>query len=86
MSQAPIPATLRIEVRPDEQFCGPNLLKYCKHIDFLFTETARQSGLQALLIEHAYFADDPRIVAATRKRWTRASGRALIPLDWPKRA
>jgi hypothetical protein len=53
-----------------------------KHIDFLFTETARRKGLQVLLIEHAYFADDPRYVAATRERWTRASGRALIPLDW----
>jgi hypothetical protein len=57
-----------------------------KHIDFLFTETARRTGLQVLLIEHAYFADDPRYVAATRERWTRASGQALIPLDWPTRA
>ncbi len=57
-----------------------------RHIDFLFGETDRRSGLQVLLIEHAYFADDPRYVAATRERWTRASGRALIPLDWPTRA
>ncbi len=57
-----------------------------RHIDFLFHETARRSGLQVLLIEHAYFADDPRYVAATRERWTRASGRALIPLNWPTRA
>jgi hypothetical protein len=56
-----------------------------KHIEFLFTETARRTGLQVLLIEHAYFADDPRYVAATRERWTRASRRALIPLDWPVR-
>jgi energy-coupling factor transporter ATP-binding protein EcfA2 len=56
-----------------------------RHIDFLFDETARRSGLQVLLIEHAYFADDPRYVAATRERWTRASGRALIPLNWPAR-
>lgn len=56
-----------------------------KHIDFLFTETVRRKGLQVLLIEHAYFADDPRYVAATRERWTRASGRALIPLDWATR-
>lgn len=56
-----------------------------RHIDFLFAETARRKGLQVLLIEHAYFADDPRYVAATRERWTRASGRALIPLDWPIR-
>lgn len=56
-----------------------------RHIDFLFAETARRKGLQVLLIEHAYFADDPRYVAATRERWTRASGRALIPLNWPTR-
>jgi energy-coupling factor transporter ATP-binding protein EcfA2 len=57
-----------------------------KHVSFLFDETARRTGLQVLLIEHAYFADDPRYVAATRERWTRASGRALIPLDWPSRS
>jgi hypothetical protein len=56
-----------------------------RHIDFLFSETERQVGLQVLLIEHAYFADDPRYVAATRQRWSRASGEALIPLDWPMR-
>lgn len=57
-----------------------------KHIDFLFAETARRKGLQVLLIEHAYFADDPRYVAATRERWTKPSRRALIPLDWTTRA
>jgi len=56
-----------------------------RHVDFLFAETARQSGLQVLLIEHAYFRDDPRYVAATRERWTKASGKALIPLEWPTR-
>ncbi|WP_437277195.1 DUF3732 domain-containing protein [Sorangium sp. So ce375] len=56
-----------------------------KHIDFIFAETARRTGLQVLLIEHAYFADDSRYRAATRERWTRASGRALIPLNWPMR-
>ncbi|WP_247983720.1 DUF3732 domain-containing protein [Bradyrhizobium sp. 186] len=56
-----------------------------RHIDFLFAETARRTGLQVLLIEHAYFADDTRYVAATRERWTRASGSALIPVDWPSR-
>jgi len=56
-----------------------------KHIAFLFAEVERRTGLQVLLIEHAYFADDPRYVDATRERWTRASGKALIPLDWPIR-
>ena len=57
-----------------------------KHIDYLFVETGRRAGLQVLLIEHAYFADDLRYVAATRERWTRASGRALIPADWSMRS
>jgi hypothetical protein len=57
-----------------------------KHINFLFAETERREGLQVLLIEHAFFADDPRYVAATCERWTRASGKALIPSDWPMRA
>lgn len=56
-----------------------------QHIDFLFAETSRRKGLQVILIEHAYFADDSRYVGATRERWTRASGNALIPLDWPMR-
>jgi len=56
-----------------------------KHIDFLFEETERRKGLQVLLIEHAFFADDPRYVKATSERWHKASGKALIPLDWPSR-
>jgi energy-coupling factor transporter ATP-binding protein EcfA2 len=56
-----------------------------RHIDFLFAEIKRHTGLQVLLIEHAYFADDERFVKATRERWTRASGNALIPRNWPVR-
>jgi energy-coupling factor transporter ATP-binding protein EcfA2 len=56
-----------------------------RHINFLFSQVEVLTGLQVLLIEHAYFADDPRYVTATRERWTRASGKALIPLDWPMR-
>lgn len=56
-----------------------------QHIDFLFGEVEARSGLQVLLLEHAYFASDPRYVAATRERWTRASGRGLIPREWKLR-
>jgi hypothetical protein len=56
-----------------------------RHLEFLFAEIQKRTGLQVLLIEHAYFADDPRYVNSTRERWTRASGRALIPHDWPVR-
>lgn len=58
----------------------------CRHLDFLFTTTEALQGLQVLLIEHAYFGDDPRSVSATRKRWHRASEDALIPRDWPRRS
>jgi len=57
-----------------------------RHVDFLFAETERRPDLQVILIEHAYFADDPRYVQATRERWTRASGRGLVPSNWPIRA
>ncbi len=56
-----------------------------KHINFIFSEVAKNAGLQVLLIEHAYFPDDQRYVAATKERWTKASKKALIPVDWPTR-
>jgi hypothetical protein len=54
-----------------------------RHIDFIFSEVERQKDLQVVLLEHAYFADDPKFVSATKMRWTRASGEKLIPPDWP---
>lgn len=54
-------------------------------VDFIFAETAKAAGLQVLLIEHAYLANDPRYVAATVERWTKENGRKLIPDDWPER-
>jgi hypothetical protein len=57
-----------------------------KIVRFLFEETARQAGLQVILIEHAYIEEDPEYVAAVKGRWTKASGLKLIPSDWPIRA
>nr|WP_025827778.1 DUF3732 domain-containing protein [Acetobacter persici] len=57
-----------------------------KIVRFLFEETARQAGLQVILIEHAYIEEDPEYVAAIKGRWTKASGVKLIPTDWPIRA
>jgi len=54
-------------------------------VRFLFDETARQTGLQVILIEHAYIEEDPEYVAAVKGRWTKASGEKLIPSDWPVR-
>lgn len=50
-----------------------DVLAIRRHLDFLSSETAAQKGLQGLLIEHAFFGDDQRYVAATRKRWHRLS-------------
>lgn len=94
---APVPAFLAFDQisRPyypqrgeDESSIGENeeVLAMRRHLDFLFNETAAQKGLQVLLIEHAFFGDDQRYVAATRKRWHKLSEDALIPFDWPKRA
>lgn len=95
--KAPVPAFLAFDQisRPyypqrgeDESAIGENeeVSAMRRHLDFLFTETAAQEGLQVLLIEHAFFGDDERYVAATRKRWNKLSGDALIPFDWPRRA
>jgi hypothetical protein len=56
-----------------------------QHIDFLFKEVEARSGLQVLLLEHAYFPSDARYVKATKERWTRASGKGLIPRNWKRR-
>lgn len=54
-------------------------------VDFIFKETAKAAGLQVLLIEHAYLANDPRYVGSTVERWTKENGKKLIPDDWPER-
>lgn len=70
-----------VSIQGDEDY-----LAMRQHIDFLFSEVEARSGLQVLLLEHAYFASDPRYVAATRERWTRASGKGLIPREWKLRS
>ena len=56
-----------------------------KIVRFLFEETARQAGLQVILIEHAYIEEDKEYVEAVKGRWTKASGVKLIPTNWPIR-
>lgn len=73
---------------PDEVSVGADDEDYLairQHINFLFEEVAARSDLQVLLLEHAYFPHDHRYVAATKERWTRASGKGLIPRDWKRR-
>lgn len=57
-----------------------------QHIDFLFKEVEARSGLQVILLEHAYFPSDSRYVSATKERWTKASDKGLIPRDWKQRS
>lgn len=58
-----------------------------RYFDALFAEVARGEGLQVLVLEHAYFADDARFKGAVRERWVpgREGHVALIPPDWPDR-
>lgn len=70
---------------PEDEPEDEDITAMRRHVDFLFAETDRLTDLQVILIEHAFFADDPRYVNATRERWTRASGNGLVPSDWPIR-
>ncbi|WP_048439163.1 DUF3732 domain-containing protein [Caenimonas sp. SL110] len=76
------------ESRPDEISISEDedYVAMRQHIDFLFKEVEGRSGLQVLLLEHAYFPSDPRYVAATKERWTKASGKGLIPRNWKRRS
>lgn len=60
---------------------SPEIERPKKYFDFLFKEVERQDSLQIIILEHAYYKDDSRYVAATRERWI--GGRGLIPTDWP---
>lgn len=62
----------------------PEVASLRQYFDALFAEAARGEGMQMLVLEHAYFAEDPRYRAATRERWI--GGHRLIPDDWPNRA
>lgn len=54
-----------------------------EYFDLLFEEVETQKTLQVIVLEHAFFADDPRYVGAVRKRWNESE--KLIPFDWPRR-
>jgi hypothetical protein len=71
--------------RPERQLASsqPEVASLKQYFDVLFREVARGYGLQVLVLEHAYFSDDPRYTAATHERWI--DGNALIPSDWPFR-
>jgi hypothetical protein len=63
---------------------GSNDREHLKmYFDVLFNEVNRQESLQVIVLEHAYFADDPRFVKATKERWITPENR-LVPIDWPR--
>lgn len=59
----------------DDRLAMENIVK------FLFVETARQAGLQIILIEQAFIDSDPKYVVAAKGRWTRSSGEKLFHLS-----
>ncbi len=94
-TQRPVPGVVVIDqvsrpYYPGEQYADEvelvqddDTLALMKHFDFLFKEVEREEGLQIIVIEHAYFKDDPRYVNATKYRWPKTSEEKLIPSDWP---
>lgn len=57
-----------------------SLLRY---FDFMFKEVERKTGLQVIVLEHAYFTDDTRYKEAVRYRWRKDGTERLIPPEWP---
>lgn len=53
-----------------------------RYFDFLFREASERSGLQIIVLEHAYFKDDERFTSAVRYRWRKTDADRLIPSDW----
>ncbi|MPR11787.1 DUF3732 domain-containing protein [Microvirga tunisiensis] len=71
------------EINLDQESEDEDTRALKRHFDFLFSEVAREQDLQIVVLEHAYFAEDPRYTSSTKYRWTKASGEKLIPRDWP---
>lgn len=76
------PDSFQSEVVMDSSVISKDRDDLKRYFDVLFHEAEREADLQIIVVEHAYFADDPRFVAAVRYRWR---GRdKLIPEDWPR--
>lgn len=54
-----------------------------KHFNFIFDQVEKLSGLQVIILEHAYLHKNEKYVKATKYRWPRSSSERLIPTDWP---
>ena len=42
-----------------------------KHFNFIFNEVEKQSGLQVIILEHAYLHKNDRYTKATKYKWPR---------------
>ena len=67
-----------VELSSDEDTAA--LRQYFK---FLFTEVSKRSGLQVIVLEHAYFGDDEQYINAVKYRWPKKGSERLIPAEWP---
>ena len=56
-----------------------------KHFNFIFDQVEKQTGLQVIVLEHAYLYKNKRYTDAVKYRWPRSSSERLIPSDWPDR-
>ena len=79
----PLGAPTEESVIEGENEGQPEVTSLKRYFAALFEEAERKPGLQIIILEHAYFSDDPRFTAATRERWI--AGKALVPADWPNR-
>ncbi len=67
-----------VELSSDEDSAA--LRRYFK---FLFKEVSKRSGLQVIVLEHAYFGDDEQYRNAVKYRWPKKGHERLIPSEWP---
>lgn len=54
-----------------------------KHFKFIFNQVEKITGLQVIILEHAYLSNSEKFKASTKYRWPKNSSERLIPNDWP---
>lgn len=54
-----------------------------KHFNFIFDQVEAQTGLQVIVLEHAYLYRNHRYTSAVKYQWPRKSIERLIPSEWP---
>ncbi|MCI5145096.1 MAG: DUF3732 domain-containing protein, partial [Candidatus Electrothrix sp. AR3] len=72
-----------VELGKDDLGKDDDTIDLKRHFDFLFQEVKNRSGLQIIVLEHAFFKDDKRFTEATKYRWPKRGKEKLIPADWP---